>query len=74
MHVAAEELVVALEALHEALGRQDARLALLRLDLRTQQHSHIAIGHSTGHGTASLLDHYRLPRCTHALQESMRVC
>ena len=35
VHVAAEELVVALEALHKALGRQDARLAFLRLDLRT---------------------------------------
>ena len=35
VHVAPEQLVVLLQALHEALGRYDARLPLLGLDLHT---------------------------------------
>ena len=39
MHVPAEELVVALEAVDEALGRQDPRLPLVGVDLHRQTRS-----------------------------------
>ena len=42
VHVAPEQLVVLLQALHKALGRYDARLPLLGLDLH-QSESNVTI-------------------------------